>query len=205
MTTSRWSSAGKTPPYANHSCLDGKQNQLHVLPSADRQFVNKGHSAGKEEPNFEKVGNGAIPSADVCIEDDFDKRFQEDLDEAVRQSLGYDTYSVGTISTSNGTEVYGAGLKNAAGEYNCFLNVIIQSLWHIRRFRYEFLKTSSLHKHVEDPCAVCALYDIFIDLSKASKGQGEAVAPTSLRIALSKSYPNSKFFQEVNWRSPVIV
>ncbi|XP_025792659.1 uncharacterized protein LOC112873810 isoform X4 [Panicum hallii] len=187
MTISRWSSAGKTPPYANHSYHDGKRNQLHVLPSADRQFVNKGHSAGTEEPNFEK---------DVCIEDDFDKRFQEDLDEAVRQSLGYDTYSVGTISTSNGTEVYGAGLKNAAGEYNCFLNVIIQSLWHIRRFRYEFLKTSSLHKHVEDPCAVCALYDIFIDLSKASKGQGEAVAPTSLRIALSKSYPNSKFFQE---------
>lgn len=39
---------------------------------------------------------------------------------------GYDTYPTGTISTSNGTEVYGAGLKNAAGEYNCFLNVIIQ-------------------------------------------------------------------------------
>lgn len=74
----------------------------------------------------------------------------------------------------------------------------LQSLWHIRRFRDEFLKTSSLHKHVEDPCAVCALYGIFIDLSKAAKGQGEAVAPTSLRIALSKSYPNSKFFQEVN-------
>jgi hypothetical protein len=34
------------------------------------------------------VGSGAIPSADVCIEDDFDKRFQEDLDEAMRQSLG---------------------------------------------------------------------------------------------------------------------
>jgi hypothetical protein len=34
------------------------------------------------------VGSGAIPSTDVCIEDDFDKRFQEDLDEAVRQSLG---------------------------------------------------------------------------------------------------------------------
>jgi hypothetical protein len=74
----------------------------------------------------------------------------------------------------------------------------LQSLWHIRRFRDEFLKTSSLHKHVEDPCAVCALYGIFVDLSKAAKGQGEAVAPTSLRIALSKSYPNSKFFQEVN-------
>jgi hypothetical protein len=34
------------------------------------------------------VGSGAIPSADLCIKDDFDKRFQEDLDEAVRQSLG---------------------------------------------------------------------------------------------------------------------
>ncbi|CAL4912733.1 unnamed protein product [Urochloa decumbens] len=181
------SQLGKITPYANQSYHDGKQNQLHVLPSDDWQFVNKGHSA--EKPNFEKVGSGAIQSADVCIEDDIDKKFQDDIDEAVRQSLG-------TISTSNGTEVYGAGLKNAAGEYNCFLNVIIQSLWHIRRFRYEFLKTSSLHKHVEDPCAVCALYDIFIDLSKASKGQGEAVAPTSLRIALSKSYPNSKFFQE---------
>ncbi|OEL31063.1 Inactive ubiquitin carboxyl-terminal hydrolase 53 [Dichanthelium oligosanthes] len=176
MAAPRWSSTGAT------------------LASGP-QFV-RGQSAGTEKPNFEEVGIGAIPSTDVCIEDDFDKRFQEDLDEAVRQSLGYDIYPAGTINTSNGTEVYGAGLKNAAGEYNCFLNVIIQSLWHIRRFRYEFLKTSSLHKHVEDPCAVCALYDIFIDLSKASKGQGEAVAPTSLRIALSKSYPNSKFFQE---------
>ncbi|CAN6285585.1 unnamed protein product [Urochloa humidicola] len=180
--------------HANQSYHDGKQNQLHVLPSDDWQLVHKGHSA--EKTSFEKVGSGAIPSADVCTEDDDDKRFQEDLDKAMRQSLGYDTYPSGTISTSNGREVYGAGLKNAAGEYNCFLNVIIQSLWHIRRFRYEFLKTSLLHKHVEDPCAVCALYDIFIDLSKASKGQGEAVAPTSLRIALSKSYPNSKFFQE---------
>jgi hypothetical protein len=81
----------------------------------------------------------------------------------------------------------------------------MQSLWHIRRFQDEFLKTSSLHKHVEDPCTVCALYEIFIDLSKAEKGQGEAVAPSSLRIALSKSYPNSKFFQEVKWCPPLIV
>jgi hypothetical protein len=73
----------------------------------------------------------------------------------------------------------------------------VQSLWHLGQFRHKFLKTSSLHKHIEDPCAVCALYDIFVDLSKASEGQGEAVAPTSLRIALSKSYPNNRFFQEV--------
>ncbi|KAJ1298649.1 hypothetical protein BS78_01G469700 [Paspalum vaginatum] len=196
MKAPRWSSSYKVAPYANHSYKDRKQNQLRVLPSEDPPFVHKGHSLGTEKSDFEKVASGAIPSSDVCIKDDFDKRFQDDLDEAVRQSLGYDADPADMISISNGKEVCGAGLKNAAGEYNCFLNVIIQSLWHIRRFRDEFLKTSSSHKHVEDPCAVCALYDIFIDLNKASKGQGEAVAPTSLRTALSKSYPNSKFFQE---------
>ena len=29
------------------------------------------------------------------------------------------------------------GLANAAGEYNCFLNVIVQCLWHCGEFREE--------------------------------------------------------------------
>ncbi|MCL7042070.1 hypothetical protein MKW94_021139 [Papaver nudicaule] len=97
------------------------------------------------------------------------------------------------------TEVLsGIGLKNEAGEYNCFLNVIIQSLWHLTCFREEFLgKKKSLHLHVGDPCAICALYDIFMALSTASADmQTEAVAPTSLRVALSNLYPDSDFFQE---------
>ncbi|KAF2937451.1 uncharacterized protein [Oryza sativa Japonica Group] len=179
---SRWSSSGKAVDTANHSYQDTKQNQLPLLSYSHR--VHGAHSAGRENSSSEKVDSSAIPSTNLYIEDD--KRFKADLERAVLQSLG----------TSNEKEVYGTGLKNAAGEYNCFLNVIIQSLWHLKRFRDGFLKTSSLHKHVEDPCAVCALYDIFTDLSKASEEQGEAVAPTSLRIALSKSYPNSKFFQE---------
>ncbi|KAF0912897.1 hypothetical protein E2562_019477 [Oryza meyeriana var. granulata] len=180
----RWSSSGKAADIANHSYQDIKQNQLPVLSLGYSQRVHGARSAGRENSSSENVDNSAIPSTNMYIEDD--KRFEEDLERAVLQSLG----------TSNEKEVYGTGLKNAAGEYNCFLNVIIQSLWHLKRFRDGFLKTSSLHKHVEDPCAVCALYDIFTDLSKASEEQGEAVAPTSLRIALSKSYPNSKFFQE---------
>ncbi len=31
--------------------------------------------------------------------------------------------------------VSAAGLANAVGEYNCFLNVIIQCLWHCKEFR----------------------------------------------------------------------
>ena len=75
-----------------------------------------------------------------------------------------------------------------------------QSLWHLRRFRDEFLRRSlSEHVHVGDPCVVCALYDIFAALNTASvDAQREAVAPTSLRIALSNLYPDSNFFQEVN-------
>lgn len=75
----------------------------------------------------------------------------------------------------------------------------LQSLWHLRRFRIDFLRRStSEHIHVGDPCVVCALYEIFSALSMASTDmKREAVAPTSLRIALSNLYPDSNFFQEV--------
>lgn len=98
----------------------------------------------------------------------------------------------------NEADVFGTGLKNEVGEYNCFLNVVIQSLWHLRRFRIDFLRRStSEHIHVGDPCVVCALYEIFSALSMASTDmKREAVAPTSLRIALSNLYPDSNFFQE---------
>lgn len=75
-----------------------------------------------------------------------------------------------------------------------------QSLWHLRRFRNEFLgRSTSEHVHVGDPCVVCALYEIFTALSVASTDtRREAVAPSALRIALSNLYPDSNFFQEVN-------
>ncbi|KAK4427233.1 hypothetical protein Salat_1492200 [Sesamum alatum] len=157
-------------------------------------------------------------------EEDDEERFQADLKKAVRQSL--DTFhahrnlpltsssalphkelpetidSCGSrndcVTDVNGMDAYGTGLKNEVGEYNCFLNVIIQSLWHLRRFRDEFLRrSSSEHVHVGDPCVICALYDIFTALSMGSKdNRREAVAPTSLRVALSNLYPDSNFFQE---------
>ncbi|CAI9262506.1 unnamed protein product [Lactuca saligna] len=84
------------------------------------------------------------------------------------------------------------------GGYNCFLNVIIQSLWHLGRFREEFLSTSkSAHVHVGDPCVTCALHDIFKALNTTSTdSKSQVVAPTALRIALSNLYPHSSFFQE---------
>lgn len=49
-----------------------------------------------------------------------------------------------------------------------------------------------------DPCVVCALRDIFVGLnSPVSDMSKEAVAPTTLRIALSNLYSQKDFFQEV--------
>ncbi|XP_030531227.1 uncharacterized protein LOC115741459 isoform X2 [Rhodamnia argentea] len=158
-------------------------------------------------------------------EEDDEERFQADLKKAVSQSL--DTFQArqkspltssllrshepsrtaddisvtcgeAIMDTKHGADVFGTGLQNEIGEYNCFLNVIIQSLWHLRQFRNEFLKRPLLeHAHVGDPCVVCALHDIFTALSTATADtRKEAIAPTPLRIALSNLYPDSNFFQE---------
>ncbi|KAL3528300.1 hypothetical protein ACH5RR_007622 [Cinchona calisaya] len=173
----------------------------------------------------ESHDNGTKTLRQLQAEEDDEERFQADLKKAVRQSL--DSFraqqklplasklgmppktfpatadsivSANEVMTENldGMDAYGTGLKNEVGEYNCFLNVIIQSLWHLRRFRDEFLRrSSSEHVHVGEPCVICALYDIFTALSTASAdARREAVAPTSLRIALSNLYPDSNFFQE---------
>ncbi|WCJ35992.1 Ubiquitin carboxyl-terminal hydrolase-related protein [Euphorbia peplus] len=177
--------------------------------------------AGSASPNM--GDSGAKSSRQLQSEEDEEERFQADLKKAVRQSL--DTFQARQKTSStlrvpqnmplevnssdvspnevvsddvNGTDVVGMGLQNNVGEYNCFLNVIIQSLWHLRRFREEFLsKSASEHVHVGEPCVVCALYEIFTALSIASTDmRREAVAPSSLRIALSNLYPDSNFFQE---------
>ncbi|KAF5960976.1 hypothetical protein HYC85_002185 [Camellia sinensis] len=79
----------------------------------------------------------------------------------------------------------GPGLRND-GENNCFINVIVQSLWHLRTFRGKFLRRSTpAHVHIKDPCIVCELHGIFTALREAKEGD-DAVSPTTLRIALSK-------------------
>ncbi|GMP29044.1 hypothetical protein CsSME_00004322 [Camellia sinensis var. sinensis] len=90
-------------------------------------------------------------------------------------------------------DTLGLGLIND-GENNCFLNVIVQSLWHLRTFRGEFLSISkSVHVHIGDPCVVCAIYDIFTALREAANKGGAAVSPSNLRIALSKLKYNGNF------------
>ncbi|CAL1368049.1 unnamed protein product [Linum trigynum] len=175
--------------------------------------------------NLNSGDTGTKTLRQLQVEEDDEERFQEDMRKAVRQSLDdiqahQHMPSIPNLRTpakttleakhsdalrnevavehENGSDVFGTGLQNDVGEYNCFLNVIIQSLWHLRQFRCEFMRRStSEHVHVGDPCVICALYDIFSALSHASTDvRREAVAPTSLRLALSNLYPDSHFFQE---------
>ncbi|VFR01276.1 unnamed protein product [Cuscuta campestris] len=188
------------------------EEKCHPVPSKgeNTEFGEARSSDGSLEKEHSE-GSGLKILAQQ-VEDDDEKRFQADLKTAVLESLAHsgtphrmfsepaDTgvpYEDFAIKIVNGNDVYGTGLKNEVGEYNCFVNVIIQSLWHLRRFRSEFLRSSPEHNHVGDPCVVCSLYDIFTALSVASsQSQKEAVAPNSLRIALSNLYPDSNFFQE---------
>ncbi|KAM1209879.1 hypothetical protein ACFX2I_015439 [Malus domestica] len=213
--------------------LDGKSRGL----SSGKENVEVGRSSveGSHDNLLTNNNNGTRELRQQRAEEDDEERFQADLKKAVRQSL--DTFQErqkfpvvsklrmarrispdvdnGVLHNDfanenvNETDIFGTGLKNEVGEYNCFLNVIIQSLWHIRLFRDEFLRRStSEHVHVGSPCVVCALYEIFTALSNASADtRREAVAPTSLRIALSNLYPESNFFQEaqMNDASEVLV
>ncbi|KAK8703160.1 hypothetical protein V6N13_021488 [Hibiscus sabdariffa] len=147
-----------------------------------------------------------LPCLGICYKDTYQARQRLPLSSSSRtvQSVPLEVKNQGVSANEvsseglNETDVFGTGLLNEVGEYNCFLNVIIQSLWHLRQFRDEFLRRSaSAHAHVGDPCVVCALYEIFTALNIASgDARREPVAPTSLRIALSNLYPDSNFFQE---------
>ncbi|KAJ0241687.1 hypothetical protein HA466_0210770 [Hirschfeldia incana] len=201
-----------------------RQKNSNKLAGTSESINSESHRSGtdKETKSESLRSNGDAGTKtlrQLQAEEDEEEKFQADLKKAVRQSL--DAYQGGRNMTSclrtplevssdgvsdvtkesqSSTEVgiFGTGLQNEIGEYNCFLNVIIQSLWNLRMFRDEFLRSSTLeHHHVGDPCVVCSLYEVFTALSAASREiQKEPVAPSSLRVALSNLYPDSSFFQE---------
>ncbi|KAL6053374.1 protein deubiquitination [Balamuthia mandrillaris] len=82
------------------------------------------------------------------------------------------------------------GLENDQGKNNCFLNVGIQSLWHLTAFTKRF-NTASRHHH-QEPCVFCALKSIFVGYEFSE----EAVLPPDvLREALSALYKKEGRFQ----------
>lgn len=83
------------------------------------------------------------------------------------------------------------GLSNRIGENNCFLNVIIQSFYHLRPFRVGIMMISE-HNHPNENCIFCALKVV---LSQYHFEPGSSVSPRALRKALSIVYSLENKFQ----------
>ncbi|KAG2500861.1 hypothetical protein HYH03_001622 [Edaphochlamys debaryana] len=86
--------------------------------------------------------------------------------------------------------VAGTGLVNRVGEYNCFLNVIIQCLWHCASFRAQ-IHTLNPDDYTAEHPIVAALLRLFQALDQADSGgaagaasQRHVVDPSDLREAL---------------------
>lgn len=84
------------------------------------------------------------------------------------------------------------GLLNKKGENNCFLNVVIQSLYHLAPFRAAFLNQQEHFHESDETCVFCALKLIFIQYHY---GEHHSVSPKGLREALSLIYSLDKRFQ----------
>lgn len=84
------------------------------------------------------------------------------------------------------------GLINPLGENNCFLNVVIQSLWHLDSFRTRFEGTEEKHQHSTPYCVFCALQDMFVNYAYSDEFM---IPPTDLRRALSMQFAGEARFQ----------
>lgn len=113
---------------------------------------------------------------------------------SLKRVLGHITPSRDIMSASiTGTPA--KGLKNGLGENNCFLNVVIQSLWHLKAFRTKFNNAQN-HSHPtpvqEDACPFCALKLIF---AQYQFGEEQELPPTLLRKAMSQLFKAQSRYQ----------
>jgi hypothetical protein len=114
-----------------------------------------------------------------------------------------------SASASSASSASGSGLANAAGEYNCFLNSLVQALFHVRCFREYLLANtvpSAAQLHARSGmdvsvsvALVAALQELFSALRAgvmlrrdASGGAPGIAAPTALRHALAALSPSGE-------------
>ena len=85
------------------------------------------------------------------------------------------------------------GLLNPTGHNNCFLNVVIQALFHLKNFREKFdeLSQQNCPHREEEPCVFCNLKGIFEQYQSSDEIN---IAPDTLRKTLAFLYrPEMKF------------
>eukprot|EP00736_Rhodelphis_marinus_P006431 Rmarinus@m.16478 len=86
------------------------------------------------------------------------------------------------------------GLRNKPGDNNCFLNVVIQGLWHLQLFKEQFLASDHRHKTEAEgeACLTCCLQAIFADYQY---GEDAVVEPSAMRQVFARLYRHLDRFQ----------
>lgn len=82
------------------------------------------------------------------------------------------------------------GLKNAIGEQNCFLNVVIQALWRQRACRDFFFSVEDAWK-TQNPVLI-ALTTLFTEYKYSEEN---ILPPDEVRISLAEMFAHLQRFQ----------
>ncbi|KAL4433821.1 hypothetical protein ABPG75_000262 [Micractinium tetrahymenae] len=122
---------------------------------------------------------------------------------------------LGALAVQRAQQLALPGLRNALGEYNCFLNAVVQCLWRCAAFRQQVLGWPS--SFFEAHPVVLALRRLFEQLGQqeaAAAGAGSAAAaaairrvvdPTQLRVALSGASERTFRLGEMNDAGEVLL
>ncbi|KAK9801357.1 hypothetical protein WJX73_009686 [Symbiochloris irregularis] len=167
----------------------GRCSRATGLPAAASRAEESGslgasatHAPGAEAGNTEQRRSWASPlpqDTQGIVSDP--RREQEELD--IQAAIQASLLSTGAPPQSgrqaaDGAEVepasQAAGLQNNIGEYNCFLNVILQCLWRCHDFRVAFMEQDP--SCLQDHPVVAALLQLFGALSDQEAYQQQLLA-----------------------------
>eukprot|EP01025_Chloroclados_australasicus_P029637 TRINITY_DN2962_c0_g1_i2.p1 TRINITY_DN2962_c0_g1~~TRINITY_DN2962_c0_g1_i2.p1 ORF type:complete len:1581 (-),score=229.11 TRINITY_DN2962_c0_g1_i2:2728-7470(-) len=113
---------------------------------------------------------------------------QQDLEDTCAAPDGTSVVDQFVEEQAEVVQVVPKGMVNETGSSNCFLNAIVQSLWHLPSFKEVFLAAKPVNKNDIDSDAFNALFEIFQCMYKDHEGAENAeksVSPSQLRKAMS--------------------
>uniref|UniRef100_A0A7S1NCR5 USP domain-containing protein n=1 Tax=Eutreptiella gymnastica TaxID=73025 RepID=A0A7S1NCR5_9EUGL len=84
------------------------------------------------------------------------------------------------------------GLENPIGAHNCFLNVVLQSLWHLTAFRRLLLQDTHPHRCQSKGCIACSMRGLF---TQYKFGTYAHLPPQEVREVVSCVFMEQQRFQ----------
>ncbi|GAX78212.1 hypothetical protein CEUSTIGMA_g5654.t1 [Chlamydomonas eustigma] len=166
----------------------------------DEDYPSLNTAGGKQRGSGAKPSWSSIARGGKHVHSGKEDEEDEEYQKAIRESeVSYNSATTvysgswddhGRMSTATSSlQVTATGLINRQGEYNCFLNVIIQCLWHNEEFRSS-IAAQDVEEYRNQPVVYC-LAHLFKALTAAQLslegGDGvvsDPVDPSDLREAL---------------------